>query len=126
MEKEFFYSASTGGFYLKEIHGDNIPSDAKPITEERWKELLDEQSAGKQIVPDENGLPIAVVPAVDNEAVWNNERLNAVKEVDSISPVKFYGLTEAQRNQLSAYRAELVAAEYPDVLPEKPAILTSL
>ena len=56
MENQF-YSASTGGFYTSEIHGDNIPADAVEITEQQWKDLLDGQSNGKVIMPDANGYP---------------------------------------------------------------------
>lgn len=57
-----YYSKTTRGFYCKEIHGTNIPSDAVQITNERQANLMNEQSQGKQIVPDENGYPIAIVP----------------------------------------------------------------
>lgn len=57
-----FYSATTKGFYDVNIHGDNIPDGAVEITEERHAELLDGQSNGQQIVPDENGYPILITP----------------------------------------------------------------
>ena len=59
-----YYSKTTKGFYCEEIHGTNIPSDAVQITKEQHTNLLNEQSQGKQIVPDENGYPIAIVPPV--------------------------------------------------------------
>ena len=58
----YFYSKTTRGFYCKEIHGTNIPSDAVQITSKQHATLLSEQSQGKQIVPDENSYPIAIVP----------------------------------------------------------------
>ena len=57
-----YYSKTTKGFYCEEIHGTNIPSDCVQITKELHTTLLNEQSQGKQIVPDENGYPIAIVP----------------------------------------------------------------
>lgn len=57
-----YFSQSTGGFYDAAIHGDNIPIDAVGITAEEHAALLAEQSSGKQIVADENGLPIAIDP----------------------------------------------------------------
>lgn len=57
-----FYSASTGGFYVLEIHGNNIPSDAVEITSEYHNELLTGQSNGMVISHDEDGYPI-LVPA---------------------------------------------------------------
>ena len=59
-----YYSKTTKGFYCTEIHGTNIPSDCVQITKEQHTNLLNEQSQGKQIVPDENGYPIAIVPPV--------------------------------------------------------------
>lgn len=59
-----YYSKTTKGFYCEEIHGTNIPSDCVQITKEQHITLLNEQSNGKQIVPDENGFPIAVVPSI--------------------------------------------------------------
>ena len=41
-----FYSKSTGGFYSRAIHGDNIPADAVEITDEEHRELLEGQSRG--------------------------------------------------------------------------------
>ena len=59
-----YYSASTRGFYVDEIHGSRMPADAKEISEEEWLALLQQQAAGRQIVPDEDGRPIPVVPGV--------------------------------------------------------------
>lgn len=59
-----YYSKTTKGFYCEEIHGTNIPSDCVQITKEQHTNLLNEQSQGKQIVPDEKGFPIAIVPPV--------------------------------------------------------------
>jgi len=60
----YFYSKTTKGFYCEEIHGTNIPSDRVQITKEQHADLLNDQSQGKQIVPDENGYPIAIIPPV--------------------------------------------------------------
>ena len=57
-----FYSKSTGGFYTREIHGDNIPADAVEITVEEHQALIEGQSRGKVIVADENGRPILQDP----------------------------------------------------------------
>lgn len=53
-----FYSKSTGGFYSREIHGDNIPADAVEITKELHAALIEGQSQGKLITADENGKPV--------------------------------------------------------------------
>ena len=79
-----FYSKSTGGFYVEEIHGsrkvtvvdpeatpdtieiDNpdckIPADAVEITPEQHAALLNGQSSGKCIVADADGYPILQDP----------------------------------------------------------------
>ena len=57
-----FYSSSTRGFYLSEIHGDNIPADAVEITEAEHRALLDAQTAGNRIQPDARGRPVALPP----------------------------------------------------------------
>lgn len=53
-----FYSKSTGGFYDRAIHGNNIPADAVEITAEEHAALLEGQSQGKRIQADENDYPI--------------------------------------------------------------------
>ena len=55
-----YYSGSTGGFYREDVHGTAIPPDAVQISEEDWHALLNAQSAGMAIQPDENGRPAAV------------------------------------------------------------------
>ena len=57
-----FYSKSTGGFYDRSIHGDNIPSDAVEITEAEHAALLEGQSQGKIISADKNGKPVLKDP----------------------------------------------------------------
>jgi hypothetical protein len=55
-----FYSKSTNGFYVAEIHGKNMPEDVVEITEEQHTALLDAQAEGKTIQPDIHGAPEAV------------------------------------------------------------------
>lgn len=57
-----FYSKTTGGFYDRTIHGDNIPADAIEITAEEHAALLEGQSQGKLIQADENGYPFLAEP----------------------------------------------------------------
>lgn len=53
-----FFSASTGGFYSREIHGDNMPADVVEITAEQHVALIEGQALGKEIVPDKKGYPV--------------------------------------------------------------------
>jgi len=57
-----FYSKSTSGFYVPEIHGGNIPSDAVEITTAEHVALLEAQSLGKRITSGGDGFPIAIDP----------------------------------------------------------------
>lgn len=54
------YSKSTGGFYLTEIHGVNIPSDVVDISDARYSELMIGQAAGHAISADTDEMPILV------------------------------------------------------------------
>jgi hypothetical protein len=56
------YSASTGGFYVTEIHGDNIPSDSVEISDDQHSGLMNGQATGKIISSDANGFPILADP----------------------------------------------------------------
>lgn len=51
--KNGFFNDDFGGF---------VPKDATPITEEKYIELLEGQSKGKQIITDSDGTPILVDP----------------------------------------------------------------
>lgn len=63
-----FYSKSHGGFYDSWIHGDDVPSDAVEITDQKYRELLDGQAAGKIIRSDETGYPILVETPARSDA----------------------------------------------------------
>ena len=56
--KTYFYSASSGGFYLKEVHGSAIPSDAVEVSEADHSALFEGQATGSQIVADDAGRPV--------------------------------------------------------------------
>lgn len=58
-----FYSASTGGFYSRDIHGANMPADVVEITAEEHAALINGQSAGKVIASDATGRPVLQDPA---------------------------------------------------------------
>lgn len=57
-----FFSKKNSGFYVRSIHGTNIPADAVEITPEQHQALMDAQSQGKRIEADESGRPVAVDP----------------------------------------------------------------
>ena len=69
-----FYSKTTGGFYSREIHGDNMPADVVEITTEQYSALIEGQSNGKVITSDENGFPILIDPVITPEQIASVER----------------------------------------------------
>lgn len=61
---QMFYSASTGGFYCDELHGDEMPSDVVEVPDELYVTLV-----GKAIEAGPDGLPreIEVAPPTFEE-----------------------------------------------------------
>lgn len=55
------YSASTGGFYVTDLHP-NIPADAVDITDAEHASLIKGQEQGKVIAPGQDGRPILTDP----------------------------------------------------------------
>ena len=68
-----FYSATTRGFYDSEVHSEDfIPVDKVEISAEYHQELLNNQSDGFTIVPDENGYPISKIVEPDPNTAEQN------------------------------------------------------
>ena len=57
-----FYSKLAGGFYSREIHGENMPEDVVEITAEQHAALLAGQAAGKVIAAGKGGKPVLQDP----------------------------------------------------------------
>ena len=53
-----FYSSKTGGFYSRDIHGDQMPHDAAEVSEHDYQALLSGQCAGDKIVANAAGYPV--------------------------------------------------------------------
>jgi len=106
----FFYSKATGGFYTQDIHGDNIPEDAVQITKQYYDELFDGQAQGKQILADDNGVPVLVEPVLVNQTY-------AEKRAYEYPPIQDYldGIVKGDQDQVDAYIAQCLAvkAKYP-------------
>lgn len=105
-----FYSKSTKGFYIVEIHGSDIPDDAVEITTAEHSALLDAQTNGKEITSDAQGRPIAV------------DRVETVLSYDELRraeypPVADYldGVVKGDQTQIDAYIAACLAVKtkYP-------------
>lgn len=56
-----FYSASTGGFYESGLH-EQMPADAKQISDELYRQVMLERPAEKIIIAGEDGLPALADP----------------------------------------------------------------
>lgn len=93
-----YYSKSTGGFYVKEIHTE-IPTDAVEITEEEWKTLLQGEREGKVISAEPGQKPILAekpasppLPAEELEKlpafITRKELAALVKDVDDLKKAK--------------------------------------
>lgn len=54
---KIYFSKLTMGFYFDTIHT-NIPSDAVEITQSEYKNLLEKQAAGYEIVANKKGKPV--------------------------------------------------------------------
>lgn len=79
-----FYSQTTGATYFKEVHG-SVPSDAVPISEDRFKEVIINPARGKLRVHDDDGLPILIDPPAATveelaaaERQWRDGELSAI------------------------------------------------
>lgn len=80
-----YYSGSTAGFYVTEIHT-TIPDDAVEISSAEHMALLDAQSRGMRITAEPNGKPIAAAqfpPSLDQLHIeYRNEALVALAKSD--------------------------------------------
>lgn len=104
------YSKSTGGFYTKDIHGANIPSDAVEITEREHVELLDGQSAGRLIQPNLLGRPaLADRPPPTTEQLKSAARAKRNKLIadTDFMLIQDYPAPAEQLDAVKAYRQSL-------------------
>lgn len=115
----YFYSASTGGFYNAEVNP-TMPTDVVEIIEEYYQSLLQGQSEGLQIITDAQGYPILITPvpvpptAAQNKATASKLLSNTdwTTIADVSSPVNNPYL--ANQDEFLAYRNEIrKIAVYP-------------
>ena len=106
-----FYSKSTGGFYSREIHGDNIPADAVEITVTEHAALIEGQSQGKCIVADANGRPALQDPAPPEPLTREQiEALRLRAYADPITGSDRYFAEAARLQAMGAAQEEIDAA----------------
>lgn len=75
-KNNIFYDKNTRGFYNKQ----NENNSRCEISVEYWQELLDKQTEGMEIVPDENGRPIAIQPVISEYGKREN-RISELKDL---------------------------------------------
>lgn len=68
---KYFYSPSTAGFYMDEIH-DSMPEDVFEVAEKEYHMLFDGQASGKKIVYKSRKLQLIDQPA--QEVSWEDIR----------------------------------------------------
>ena len=129
----YFYSPSTGGFYLEAIHGDAMPDDALSLGQDAYTALMDGQSAGKVIMPPDEGhdLPYLADPPPPTKDILaanaRRERDRLLAETDFLI-MPDYPLDEKARAAVTLYRQALrdISKQegFPETIlwPEKPEV----
>jgi hypothetical protein len=74
------YSKSTNGFYLREVHGENTPSDAIEISDELYNTLLLGINNGGTVIIDSNGQPVLVPRSDADTALYNSNVVRAQRD----------------------------------------------
>ena len=109
------YSASTGGFYDTDIHGDNIPADAVDIAAEEHAALLTGQSSGKRITADADGKPVLTdppPPSIEQILLAKKAQRQAIVDAITVTTVTgntFDGNEEAQSRMSRAIQTAEIA-----------------
>jgi len=89
----YFYDKATNGFYIEGLH--EIPADATEIDEESYRNLLEGQATGKQIIANKQGNPVLVDPQPSDAHELNLDTLQW-----EISTEKLTALLTEKRNHL--------------------------
>lgn len=108
------YSKDTGGFYSRNIHGDNIPTEVVEITEAEHQALLEGQSRGKIISADSSGRPVLVDPPPP--APLTREQIEALRLLAYADP-----LTGSDRYFAEATRLQVMGADQAEIDAAKTA-----
>lgn len=120
-----YYSAQTGGFYSREIHGDAIPSDAIEISDATHAALMEGQAQGKRIAPGPAGGPVLIDAPAPSFALQRGAELDAFRELregylNRLTGIALAAQVESDADTLSAAlamrRGLLDMTEAPAVL----------
>ncbi|BBE09983.1 Uncharacterized protein MCB1EB_1822 [Mycoavidus cysteinexigens] len=127
----FYYSKSQPGFYTREMHGDTIPKDAVPITDEEYHALYEELAKGKMLQSDHRGYPIAIDRPPITPEQWAEIHLSQrraliietlVKSTPLQDAVDLERATDEEKQRLKAwklYRIKLSRIEQQSGFPTK-------
>lgn len=74
-----YFSASACAFFVKEIHGENMPADVVEISDAEHESLLMGQSSGKVLSTDGAGRPVLLDPPVPSADVVRDQVWEAIK-----------------------------------------------
>lgn len=103
----WFYSPETGGFYIKELHADNMPPDSLEISKDLHTELFEQLVAGKRIVPGVGGFPCAVDQVLPTEEL-TADRERAWRDVQLL---QYGGLRDRHRDEVELGMATTLTAD---------------
>lgn len=118
-EIQYYYSASNNSTgYCKEAHGDNMPSDCVPITDEMWQIYEDGIKQGLVMQP--NSTHDGFVMVYPDTLLTEQERIERDKQLlisqakallrasdYRLIPDEYAELTTDQQTELVTYRAQL-------------------
>lgn len=104
---QYYFSIQTNGFYVDEVHGQNMPEDKIEISEQQWHEYLQALSNDKQLILDKTNTLILIdkpSPKIDYYQIAQ-KLLRATDhfKVDD----EWCLLTTRQQQDLNNYRALL-------------------
>lgn len=111
---QIFYSASTNGFYISDIH-QSMPEDVVKISQEQYDKVFEGQSEGLLIVADAKGFPVNVEPAgptVDEVKLQRHLAYSAPGGSDAIF-LKYQRGEATKQDWLDAVQAINDAHPYP-------------
>ncbi|CAI8838463.1 Phage tail protein [Pseudomonas sp. IT-P260] len=120
MNKVVFFSPSTCGAYVPEIHGTNMPTDVVEVSESVWQSLLKELSTSPKMMSSRpDGQPVLIdPPPLDAEALaaveraWRDAQLAMTDPLvsrhrDEVEEGGETSLTPDQYAELQFYRRQL-------------------
>jgi hypothetical protein len=111
-----YYSQTTNGFYVDEIHGNIMPPDSVEISSEKHAELLEKQNEGFMIVSDSNGYPVLVIRP-EEPVIDEFHQTYADLRRDAYPPMTDYidAVVKGDKEQMQKYIDDCLAvkAKYP-------------